>query len=116
MFNKIRNIAFAGIIAIPFAACSPQQVTSITTTLLTDVDSAVISACKAFPTVDSILALLNQGVAATAGALSAAFCAAFQSVGTTPSPAPGPAPAALKAINSEPQYFCTPDGTICGWK
>jgi hypothetical protein len=115
MFNKIRNIAFAGIIAIPFAACSPQQVTSITTSLLTDVDSAVIAACKAFPTVDSILALLNQGVAATAGALSAAFCSAFEAVGE-PSPAPGPAPAALKAINSEPQYYCTKDGKICGWK
>jgi hypothetical protein len=114
----IRKLILAATLGVSLAACSASQVTSITTTLLTDVDNAVIAACSAFPSVDSIIALLNTGVAATAQALATAFCSAFQTATPSPVPAPGPAPAALvakKAGGAPIAYFCTPNG-ICGWK
>jgi hypothetical protein len=114
----IRKFVIVTSFAIGLASCSASQVTSITTTLLTDVDNAVVAACAAFPSADSIIALLNTGVAATAQALATAFCSAFQTATPSPVPAPGPAPAALvaKKVGGAPiAYFCTPAG-ICGWK
>ena len=117
-----RSLLAAGAVAMSLVACSPSQVTSITTSLLQDVDNAVITGCAAFPSVDSVLALLNAGVAATASALATAFCTAF-TANAAPAPAPGPAPAALlakKGTGATISYYCTPTNSsgysVCGWK
>jgi hypothetical protein len=98
---------------------TPGEVTSITTTLYDDALAAIVTGCNAVPDATALIALINQGVAQTAGALATAFCNAIESA--SPSPAPASQAIKMKALlrrfgvsKASLAHYC--NGKVCGWK
>ncbi len=85
----MRKFVLSTALAGALAACSTVNgVTTVDPNFIASVQSITATACSIIPTVDSIIALFNAGIAATATAVSGAICAA----------APKQASAAFKAL------------------
>lgn len=90
--------AFAG----SLAACSTVNgVATVDPSFIASVQSITATACSIIPTVDTIIALFNAGVASTATAVSSAICSAI----------PPKASAAFKAI---PLKAGSNNPAVCG--
>lgn len=116
----IRKFAIASLISVSMAlsGCAnltPGSVSSVTTSLLQEVEQVVAVTCSAIPEAAAVISLLNAGVAGTAAALGLAFCNSFAAA--QPKPTPVPASMRLKAralgLSASPQRYCA--GNICGW-
>ena len=109
----MRKLMLSAAAAIGLAACSTiNGVTQVDPNFIASVQTITAQACAIVPTVDSIIAIFNTGVAATATAVSSAICAA----------APKPKSAAfyalpLKAAGGAPAVVGTVSGVqVTGWR
>lgn len=109
--RKARLAMFAGAIALPLGACDPTSISSITTSVADSAIAVALQVCAAYPTITSLIALANEGIALEGNALGAAFCAA---IGAATPVVGHPTPAAVRAQMPAAVYVCA--GQICGWK
>lgn len=110
----MRKLMLSAVMAIGLAACSTiNGVTTVDPNFISSVQSITATACAIIPTVDSIVAIFNSGIAATATAVANAICSA----------APPKASLAFKALPlraaapNTPAVIGTVNGvTVTGWR
>ena len=110
----MRKFLLSTALAGALAACSTVNgVTTVDPNFIASVQSIAATACSIVPTVDTILAIFNAGIAATATAVSSAICSA----------APPKASAAFKALPlkaeapNNPAVIGTVNGVqVTGWR
>jgi len=110
----MRKLMLGAVMATGLAACSTTNgVTTIDPNFIASVQSIASTACSVIPTVDSIIAIFNSGIAATATAVANAVCTA----------APPKASLAFKALPlraaapDSPAVIGTINGvTVIGWR
>ncbi len=103
----MRKLMLGAAMATGLAACSTiNGVTTVDPNFIASVQSIASTACSVIPTVDSIIAIFNAGIAATATAVANAVCSA----------APPKASAVFKALPLRAQVPNTPAviGTVNG--
>ena len=109
----LRKLAATAAVAatLTFGGCSTLTPTTVTS-LLQEVTAITRVACGAIPAATALITLINAGVGASAGALAAAFCQAFQSA----TPVGQSTVSAARRLSAPARgiYMCA--GTICGWR